>query len=80
MILPAKHLPRDRALLQLGAEVLSQLEEKHTVSELWHRVRLARATQPSASPISFDWFVLSLSFLYSIAAIDLSDGLLTSRR
>lgn len=77
MILPGKHLTYDRTLLGVGAEILAQLDEGHTVSELWTRVRLARGS--SATPLSFDWFVLSLSFLYAIAAVDLVGGIITTK-
>ena len=79
MILPAKHLNPDRALLEIGAEVLSHLDQTRTVSELWHRVRVNRAVKASSAPISFDWFILSLGFLYSISAIELADGLIGAR-
>jgi hypothetical protein len=77
VILPAKHLRQDRALLDVGAEILAQLQESHTVSELWERVRAARAARPTLAPLSFDWFVLSVTFLYSISALDLVDGLVS---
>jgi ABC-3C biological conflict system middle component len=77
MILPGKHLRQDRAMLGVGAEILAELYEARTVSELWERVRLPRA--PSDAPLSFDWFVLSLSFLYAVAAIDFADGLVSTR-
>jgi ABC-3C biological conflict system middle component len=76
MILPAKHLRRDRALLDVGAEVLAQLDERRSVSEVWHRVQESHLSRSSSAPISFDWFILSLSFLYSISAIELTDGLI----
>jgi hypothetical protein len=63
--------------LGVGAEILVELGEPRTVSELWERVRLARGTK--ATPISFDWFVLSLSFLYAIAAVDYIDGIVCAR-
>jgi hypothetical protein len=77
MILPAKHLRHDRALLGVGAEILAQLTEPRTVSELWERLRMARGS--SAAPITFDWFVLSLSFLYSVSAVDHADGVIAAR-
>ncbi len=80
MILPAKHLRHDRALLDVGAEILSELGENRTVSELWERVRIARATKPDLGPLSFDWFVLSLSFLYAVTALDLASGVISLRR
>jgi hypothetical protein len=77
MILPGKHLRHDRALLGVGAEILMQLAEPRTISEVWERVRLARGKK--VAPISFDWFVLSLSFLYAIAAVDYIDGIVSVR-
>lgn len=80
MILPAKHLRSDRALLDVGAEVLMELGETRTVSELWERVRIARASRPGIGPLSFDWFVLAISFLYAISALDLADGVISPKR
>jgi hypothetical protein len=77
VILPGKHLQQDRALLGVGAEILSHLDEERTVSELWERVRSTRS--PKATPLSFDWFILALTFLYAIAAIDLADGVIYAR-
>ena len=77
MILPGKHLRHDRALLGVGGEILAQLDEPRTVSELWERMRLSRGAK--ATPISFDWFVLSLSFLYAIAAVDYHEGIVNIR-
>lgn len=77
MILPGKHLQQDRALLGIGAEILSHLDEERTISELWERVRSAR--RPAATPLSFDWFVLALTFLFAVAAVDLADGVIAAR-
>ncbi len=77
MILPGKHLRGDIALLGVGGEVLAQLSEPKTVSELWERTRQGRA--PGSSPITFDWFILSLSFLYAVAAIDINDGIIFAK-
>lgn len=77
MILPAKHLPQDRSLAGIGADILAQLDEDRTVSELWERVRGARTV--TASPLSFDWFILALSMLYAISAIDLSSNIVSMR-
>jgi hypothetical protein len=76
MILPAKHLRQDRALLGVGAEILCHLDEARTVSELWERVRVIAQ---AATPLSFDWFVLSLSFLYAMGAIDFARGIVSLR-
>ncbi len=81
MILPAKHLPQGRSLLALGVHILEQLDEPRSISELWERIRRdADSAAASRSILSFDWFVLSLSFLYSVSAIDLVRGSLVVRR
>lgn len=75
MILPGKHLKHDRSLIGIGGEILSVIENEYTVSELWERVGQIRPI--GASPLSYDWFILSLSFLYAIGAIDYEQGLIT---
>jgi hypothetical protein len=77
MILPAKHLPQDRSLAGIGVDILTQLDEGRTVSELWERVRSART--PSASPLSFDWFILALTMLYAISAIEYASNIISMR-
>jgi hypothetical protein len=79
MILPGKHLRQDRALLSIGAEILVHLDEPRTVSELWERVRQNRGSGAALAPLSFDWFILSLNMLYAISALDLLDGIISSR-
>lgn len=77
MILPGKHLKQDRALIGIGGEILEALDQEQTVSELWVRVQKMR--DEDARPISFDWFILSLCFLFSIGAVDYDRGVLTLR-
>lgn len=79
MILPTKYLPYDRALLGVGADILGQLKEPRSVSELWECVLKDRILRPTATPLSFDWFVLALNLLYAISAIDYSQGIVRRR-
>jgi hypothetical protein len=74
MILPSKHLSQNRALVGVGADIISQLQEPITVSELWERVRGIRSLRTDESPLSFDWFVLALTFLHAIYLIDIDRG------
>ncbi len=75
MILPGKHLKHDKALIGVGAEIIANLDEPRTVSELWERIRIAR--EHTATNLSFDWFILSLTFLYAINAIDFARGVIS---
>jgi hypothetical protein len=74
VILPTKYLPHDRALLSVGAEILAQLKEPRTVSELWECVREDRMKRVAAAPLSFDWFVLALNLLYAVTAVEYRNG------
>lgn len=80
MILPGKHIRQDRALISVGGDILSVLEDQSTVSDVWEKVRTLRAERENASPIPFDWFVLALSLLYAISAIDLNGDQLRRSR
>jgi hypothetical protein len=75
VILPTKYLPHDRALIGVGAEILNQLKQPRSISELWECVREDRETRPTATPLSFDWFILALNLLYAISAIEYSQGI-----
>ena len=80
MILPSKHLPESRALLAVGAEILPHLNEPRAVSELWERVQTSRVGTTTSAPLSFDWFVLALSFLHAITAVELDRGVIRLAR
>jgi hypothetical protein len=79
MILPSKHLARDRALLTVGGHVLTFLAHPKTVSALWEE--LNRHDQGSAvirpRKINYDWFLLALDLLYTLGAIELESGRVT---
>ena len=80
MILPTKRIPQDRALLAVGADILVLLSRPQTVSKLWKDLKEKRTTRRSANPLPFDWFLLSLSFLFAIGAVTLQDGRLRRSR
>lgn len=80
MILPSKHLPQDRALLTVGADVLTFLAHPKTVSALWEELN-RRDGGLAATPrrITYDWFLLALDLLYALGAIELESGLVARR-
>lgn len=71
MILPTKYLSEERCLIGVGSEVFSLITEGKTVSKLWSDYKESTAIQ---SCISYDWFILSLDFLYSIQIIGYVNG------
>lgn len=81
MILPSKHLPRDRALLTVGGQVLTFLTRPKTVSALWEELNKQAEGLVAALPrrISYDWFLLALDLLYALDTIELENGLVTRR-
>lgn len=80
MILPSKHLPQNRALLDVGAHILSFLVRPKTVSALWEELNWYEASL-STMPrqITYDWFLLALDLLYALGAIELESGLVARR-
>jgi hypothetical protein len=79
MILPTKHLSEHRAIMTVGAEVLRNLNEPTTVSRLWEEMKASQGAKPSIR-LSFDWFVLSLDWLYLINAIAFKEGRISKLR
>jgi hypothetical protein len=77
MILPSKHIPAPRSLAGIGADILRSLDTPKTVSEAWTRTKTLRADY--SIPLTFDWFILALSWLYAISAIEYHDNVLTRR-
>lgn len=80
MILPSKHLQQDRALLTVGAHVLTCLVRPKTVSALWEELNKHEAgvaTMPRK--VTYDWFLLALDLLYAMETIDLKSGLVVRR-
>ena len=75
MILPTNHLPTERSLLGIGAEILHLLDRPKTVSRLWTGIQKHRGE--AANQLPFDWFVLSLNLLYAIGAIEMIRGRLS---
>ncbi|MGA2451414.1 MAG: ABC-three component system middle component 6 [Polyangiaceae bacterium] len=72
MILPTKHLREDRALLTLGAELFVVLREAKTVSRLWSDFSKHRSR--GSSPVTYDWFVLTLDLLFALGVVEFARG------
>ena len=70
MLLPTKGIEPRRALLTVGATILSLLDSPATVSGLWERFSKYSDESNGGTKITFDWFVLALSMLFAMGAID----------
>ena len=82
MILPTKHLSQDRAMLTVGARLLTQLTQPKTVSALWEEIsRPDNAAQDRKKPaLRYDAYVLTLDLLFLMGLIELQDGLLSRKK
>lgn len=73
--MPTKHIKTENALIGVGGEVLALLDTGKTVSRLFHDMQDGRE-QGGLPTLQFDWFLLSLDFLYTVGAIRLDSGLI----
>lgn len=74
MILPTKRLSPERAMITVGAEILSLLTEPKTVSRLWNELNHIMSERSSTRVINYDWFILTLDLLYMLGSIDVDHG------
>ena len=70
MILPDKNIKLEYSLLNCGALILSEITESQTISSLWDK------SKKHEMLVSYEKFLLSLDYLYSIRAITIKDGLI----
>lgn len=68
MILPDKHVTPRRSVVGMGALILRQLAQPRTVSSLWERARKIHELE------NFNRFIVALSFLYAVGAVELAAG------
>ena len=69
MLLPTKGIEPQRALLTIGANLISLLDSPATVSGLWERFSKYSSEVSLDVKITFDWFALALSMLFAINAV-----------
>jgi len=76
MILPTKHLPPEKALVSIGAEILDGLHTPKTVSRLWEEHRSARSRSSTRKPTTYEWFILALDLLFLMGAVQIKNGVI----
>lgn len=77
MILPTKHLPTERSLIAIGADIVGLLDEPKSVSKLW--LDFQKLNEQRNLRLTFDWFTLAISMLYAIDAVEQTDHRLRRR-
>lgn len=77
MILPNKHLSPDRAIITVASEILTLINNRSTVSSVWNEFRERQKKSMRQGEIPYDWYVLSLDFLYLIGSIEECNGRLS---
>lgn len=75
MILPTKHLRSEASLIYVGGIIQSIVASTSlTVDQLWHSTKQEYINHSHDSDITYDWFVLALSLLYTINAVSFSES------
>lgn len=72
MILPTKGIHPSKALLTVGGMIIDELDEPRTVSRVWTNIRDNYADDEHGG-ITFDWFVLAVTLVYSLGRLELGD-------
>lgn len=74
MILPTKHLSPNRAIFSVASEIYDMIYDRSTVSSVWNDLQEKHNVSMRQGEVPYDWFILSLDFLYLIGAIEESSG------
>lgn len=74
MILPTKHLSPDRAIISVASELFQLIGNRSTVSSVWNEVQNQCKVSGRQSDVPYDWFILSLDFLFIVGAIEENNG------
>ncbi|MDR6637425.1 ABC-three component system middle component 6 [Paenarthrobacter nitroguajacolicus] len=74
MLLPSKYVQADQALVSVGGQILLQLDKPRTVPDVWRRVNKWRREHGMQSFVPFWWFSLAMDVVFTIGAIDISNG------
>jgi hypothetical protein len=76
MIMPTKHINFSESLLGFGSYILAKLEKPQTVDELWKIYRKDIQKEFYFTDHSFDNFISTLLFLYSMDSVIEERGVL----
>jgi hypothetical protein len=69
MLLPQKHIKLAESFLGLGSFVLEHLSSPASIDTLWERFEAVNNTDAFPAYHTFENFVLTIDFLYTIGAV-----------
>jgi hypothetical protein len=70
MIMPNKHINFSESLLGFGSYILQLLKTPKSVDDIWKKYQSDVSNEIYFTKHSFDNFILTLIFLYSIGTIE----------
>ena len=75
MILPTKHLRSEASLIYVGGIIHNIIATTPlSIDQLWHITKHEYVKRFQDCDITYDWFILALSMLYTISAVSFVDG------
>lgn len=74
--MPSKHINFSQSLLGFGSYLLSKLNTPMSVDDMWKSYHLDLLNDNYTAKHSFDNFILTFIFLYSINAIEQRKGII----
>ena len=70
MILPKKQIKLSESLFALGAVILSNIKRHTPLDQIWEKVSFQKDLKVK---FTFDSFILTLDYLYTIGSIDIDE-------
>ena len=70
MILPKKQIKLSESLFALGAVILSNIKRHTPLDQIWEKVPSQKDLKVK---FTFDSFILTLDYLYTIGSIDIDE-------
>ncbi len=71
MYLPSKFISNEQSLLNIGGQILKNLNQPRSISSLWEVVKTWRHNKNIKSPLPFWWFSMALNSLFALGVIEL---------
>jgi hypothetical protein len=74
MIVPTKHINFSQSLLGFGSYILKKIEVSKSIDDIWKEYQYDYKNNIYLTKHTFDKLLLTITFLYSIGAIEEKEG------